>query len=210
MSARQRGRSDWAALLGIAASLVAMSIAAVSAAAPASACTHADDVNVLCSNEQAFVNDLATVGVTPTRTPRIMVNQGNTLCGQLASGVPRDVLVQKVYGGAAMRLDQAQAIVAAAVDHLCGVGAAPGPNHPSTTRSTSYLAGFEIGAGTQSDLRAEGHPPETAAEARESCELYTSNAASLYGVHWQGGVIAASNFNQADYLDGCLTGAQQR
>lgn len=114
-------------VLGLAALLFALPVGAMIAAAPVHACTDSDDVNTLCSNEQAFVNDLAKVGVTPTKTPRIMVNQGQQLCGQIGSGVPRDVVIQKVYGGAAMRLDQAQAIVAAAINHLCFTSSAPGP-----------------------------------------------------------------------------------
>ncbi|KUI16932.1 hypothetical protein AU193_22370 [Mycobacterium sp. GA-1285] len=88
-------------------------------AAPAAACTDSDDVNTLCVNEQAFVHDLAAAGITPTQTPRIMLNQANGLCGLLANGVPRTVVVQKVYGSAAMHLNQAEAIVTAAQKHLC-------------------------------------------------------------------------------------------
>lgn len=100
--------------------LLALPMGSVMLAAPAYACTDNDDVNVLCSNEQAFMNDLAAVGIVPTQTPRIMVNRAQGLCGQLASGASRSYVVQKVYGGAAMRLDQAQAIVASAENHLCG------------------------------------------------------------------------------------------
>lgn len=99
--------------------LFAMPLGAVIAAAPANACTDSDDVNILCSNEQLFVDDLAAVGIVPTDTPRRMVNRGQLVCGQLASNIPRSVVVQKVYGSAAMRLNQAEAIVAAAQQHLC-------------------------------------------------------------------------------------------
>ncbi|QZH61246.1 DUF732 domain-containing protein [Mycolicibacterium farcinogenes] len=105
------------AALGIA--LFMMPLGAVIAAAPAHACTDSDDVNTLCSNEQLFVDDLAAVGIVPTDTPRRMVNRGQLVCGQLASNIPRSVVVQKVYGSAAMRLNQAEAIVAAAQQHLC-------------------------------------------------------------------------------------------
>jgi len=103
----------------LAATLAAIPAIAVLTAAPALACTHNDDVNTLCSNEQAFVNDLAKVGITPTGTPRRMLNDGQAVCGQLYSGVSRSFVVQKVYGSASMSLFQAQAIVAAAEDHLC-------------------------------------------------------------------------------------------
>lgn len=112
------------------ASLAVLPVGAVIAAAPAYACTADDDVNVLCSNEQAFINDLAAVGVTPTQTPRIMVNRGQGLCGQLASGASRSYVVQLVYASAAMSLDQARAIVAAAENHLCyfnSTGFTPNP-----------------------------------------------------------------------------------
>lgn len=100
-------------------SLFAMPLGAIIAAAPAHACTDSDDVNTLCSNEQLFVDDLAAVGIVPTETPRILVNRGQLVCGQLASNIPRSVVVQKVYGSAAMRLNQAETIVAAAQQHLC-------------------------------------------------------------------------------------------
>jgi hypothetical protein len=102
--------------------LVALPVGAIVAAAPAHACTPDDDVNILCANEQAFVDELAAVGVTPTGTPRRMVNQGQTICGQLFSGASRSYVVQKVYGGAAMHLYQAEAIVSAAEQHLCFFG----------------------------------------------------------------------------------------
>lgn len=96
-----------------------MSIGAVVAASPAHACSPDEDVNILCSNEQAFVNDLAAAGLTPTQTPRAMVNQGWKLCGQLYNGASRSYVVQRVYASASMSLDQAQAIVAAAQNDLC-------------------------------------------------------------------------------------------
>lgn len=105
--------------LALGISLFAMPLGAVIAASPAHACTDSDDVNTLCSNEQQFVDDLAAVGIVPTETPRIMVNRGQLVCGQLASNIPRSVVVQKVYGSAAMRLNQAEAIVTAAQQHLC-------------------------------------------------------------------------------------------
>ncbi|MBE1552253.1 hypothetical protein GGC64_006340 [Mycobacterium sp. OAS707] len=110
--------------------LVTMPVGALIAAPLAHACTDSDDVNTLCVNEQAFVNDLAAVGITPTDSPRVMVNRGQTLCGQLASGTSRSVVIQRVYGGTPMSIDQARAIVAAAENHLCNfaaVGIMPNP-----------------------------------------------------------------------------------
>ena len=108
--------------LAVAVALIAPIVAALQMAAPAQACTDSDDVNTLCSNEQAFVNDLVAVGITATSTPRVMVSRGNQLCGEMYRGVPRSVVIQQVYGGTAMRLNQAQAIVAAAERHLCAFG----------------------------------------------------------------------------------------
>ncbi|WP_370464461.1 DUF732 domain-containing protein [Mycolicibacterium sp. 018/SC-01/001] len=65
------------------------------------------------------MKDLAAVGIVPTSTPRVMVNRGNQLCGDMYRGVPRSVVVQQVYGGTSMHLNQAQAIVAAAERYLC-------------------------------------------------------------------------------------------
>ncbi|TRW81248.1 DUF732 domain-containing protein [Mycolicibacterium sp. 018/SC-01/001] len=106
-------------IVAIIATLVSAPAVAIVAASPASACTDSDDVNALCSNEQAFMKDLAAVGIVPTSTPRVMVNRGNQLCGDMYRGVPRSVVVQQVYGGTSMHLNQAQAIVAAAERYLC-------------------------------------------------------------------------------------------
>lgn len=113
------GARRWSTIHGLALLLVAGPAWAVVTAAPAQACTDSDDVNTLCANEQLFVNALAAVGIVPTQTPRIMVNRGQVVCGQLANRVPRSVVVQTVYGSAAMRLNQAETIVAAAQQHLC-------------------------------------------------------------------------------------------
>ncbi|MFI5508966.1 DUF732 domain-containing protein [Mycobacterium sp. NPDC051804] len=88
-------------------------------AAPASACTDSDDVNILCSNEQAFVDELAAAGITPTDNPRRSVGLAWRICGELYGGTPYDVEVQKVYRDNPLHLNQAQAIVRAAVRHLC-------------------------------------------------------------------------------------------
>ena len=93
--------------------------AGIVTASPALACTHEDDVNILCSNEQAFVDSLAAAGITPTGEPRRSVNLAWRICGELASGRPYDVEVQKVYRDNSLHLNQAQTIVASAVQHLC-------------------------------------------------------------------------------------------
>jgi hypothetical protein len=46
------------------AAVTSMSVGAVVAASPAYACGLDEDINILCSNEQAFINDLAAVGVS--------------------------------------------------------------------------------------------------------------------------------------------------
>lgn len=81
------------------------------------------------NNKTTTMTRCRPVGIIPTRTPRTMVNRGLRLCGDMYPGV-RSVVVQQVYGGAAMRLDQAQAIVAAAGNHLCNfavTGFTPNP-----------------------------------------------------------------------------------
>ncbi len=190
------------------AALAGIPAVAVLTAAPAQACTHNDDVNTLCSNEQTFVNDLAKVGIVPTQSPRGLVNQGWQLCGQLGSGVPRDVIVQKVYGSASMHLDQAQAIVASAINNLCQFSSAPGPSGRTATQSVSYLAGLEIGKGTQQENREVGAGSLSPSEVQETCQMYASGAATFKQVYWhnQTRTISASEFNPQDYLRGCLDG----
>ncbi|WP_082977493.1 DUF732 domain-containing protein [Mycolicibacter heraklionensis] len=99
--------------------LVAIVLGTLATAFPAYACADGDDVNVLCSNEQAFVDELAAAGIRPTGEPRRSVGLAWRICGELASGTPYDVEVQKVYRDNGLHLNQAQSIVAAAVRHLC-------------------------------------------------------------------------------------------
>lgn len=213
-------------LTALAVVLAVLPVGAIVASAPAYACTDSDDVNVLCSNEQAFIDDLARAGVTPTQTPRIMVNRGNQLCGQLASGVPRDVVVQKVYGGAALRLSEAQAIVTAAVDHLCVVSAAPGPTvksgagggspaptatGPVSGNSPSYQAGQEAGQRSgytgrdTSALDAQGWCANTIAAIGNN--IIATNPLRG-GIPWSGGQISLKDFNMPEYVSGCVQGIQ--
>ncbi|HEY5842095.1 MAG TPA: DUF732 domain-containing protein [Mycobacterium sp.] len=99
--------------------LASMSIGATMSAAPAHACVPGEDVNILCSNEQALVDDLAVAGITPVKNPRTSVNLAWRICGELYGGTPYDVEVQKVYRDNRLHLHQAQAIVSATVRNLC-------------------------------------------------------------------------------------------
>lgn len=92
---------------------------AITTTSPAYACNPGEDVNILCSNEQAFVDGLATVGVTPTQTPKILVNLGWQVCGQLYRGTGYDLVVQNVYRENPVHIDQAHAIVSTAIRTLC-------------------------------------------------------------------------------------------
>ena len=74
--------------LAVAVALIAPIVAALQMAAPAQACTDSDDANTLCSNEQAFVNDLAAVGITATSTPRVMVSQAISFAATCTEGCP--------------------------------------------------------------------------------------------------------------------------
>jgi Protein of unknown function (DUF732) len=102
-----------------AAAAGALAVGGIALAPPALACTASDDVNILCSNEQAFVDELAGVGIKPKDNARRSVNLAWRICGELASGTGYDVEVQKVYRDNSLHLNEAQAIVAAAVRHLC-------------------------------------------------------------------------------------------
>ncbi len=108
----------WSVLATV-VTIAILPVVAVVVSGPARACTNDDDVNNLCSNEQAFIDELAAVGMVPTNTPRFAVNQGVKICGDVYRGTPRSVIIQQVYGGTQMRLEQAKAIVAAAENHLC-------------------------------------------------------------------------------------------
>jgi Protein of unknown function (DUF732) len=96
-----------------------MSIGMTIGAAPAYACAPGEDVDILCSNEQGLVDDLAVAGITPVNNPRTSVNLAWRICGELYGGTPYDVEVQKVYRDNRLHLHQAQAIVAATVRNLC-------------------------------------------------------------------------------------------
>ncbi|WP_419197382.1 DUF732 domain-containing protein [Mycolicibacterium phocaicum] len=91
-------------------------------------------------------------------------------------------------------------------------GPAPSDRRPTSggipTQSDSYLAGLEIGAGTQQEDREVGAPPVSPSEVQRTCQVYTSNAATLKKVYWhnQARTIPASKFNPQDYLRGCLDG----
>ena len=102
-----------------AVTLAFMSIGTTLSAAPAHACALGEDINILCSNEQALVDDLAVAGITPVRNPRASVNLAWRICGELYGGTPYDVEVQKVYRDNRLHLYEAQAIVSATVRNLC-------------------------------------------------------------------------------------------
>ena len=94
-------------------------------------------------------------------------------------------------------------------------GTAPAPSGRPLTprggtppRSASYLAGLEIGAGSQQENREAGAAPFAPSEGQQTCQVYADNAATLKKVYWnnQASTIPASEFNKDDYLRGCLDG----
>ena len=92
-----------------------MSLAGLVSAAPAYACKFGEDPNILCSSEQQFASDLAAEGVVPPESPRALADLGWIICGDLHSGTPHDVEVQKVsvinkldWGGAQQVVDMAK------------------------------------------------------------------------------------------------------
>ncbi len=81
----------------------------------------------LNSGQQQFVNDLASIGIVPTNGDQAMVNEGERLCGEMASGNTREKETNIVRGripGA--NPNQGKAVVDFAVNDLC-----PGAPPPS-------------------------------------------------------------------------------
>ncbi|WP_082690816.1 DUF732 domain-containing protein [Mycobacterium sp. GA-1199] len=76
------------------------------------------DLSVLCPMEQAFIDDLETVGITPARTPRDLVNLGWRLCG-LLSNHSRDAVVQGAFNDGKLSLKECQDLVDIANGRLC-------------------------------------------------------------------------------------------
>lgn len=100
--------------------------------APAAwACVPGESPEILCSNEQQFINALAAEGVTPTRGARALVNLGWMVCGDLTSGRTTDVEWNRVYAyNPGMGPKGSQAVVNSAVAIFCPYATDPRLYHP--------------------------------------------------------------------------------
>ncbi len=84
------------------------------------ACSYGESPDILCSNEQQFINDLSAKGITPTQSPHILAGLGWKVCGDLYSGRTAYVEANRVYAyNTGLGGDGAQALVAAAIADLC-------------------------------------------------------------------------------------------
>ena len=90
------------------------------------ACGVNESPDILCSNEQQFVNDLAARGINPTQPPRGLATLGWKVCGDLYRGRSQDVEANRVYAyNPDLRNDGARAVVTVAVADLCPEAAGP-------------------------------------------------------------------------------------
>jgi Protein of unknown function (DUF732) len=58
---------------------------------------HGDPNSVLTPNEQQFVNDLASIGVTSTAGDRALVALGYYFCSELSSGKTCEFMANRAY-----------------------------------------------------------------------------------------------------------------
>ena len=96
------------------------------------ACVPGESVEILCSNEQQFVNALAAQGITPTaKGARALVNMGWAVCGDLSNGRSFDVEWNRIYASnPGLNPSQSQAFVNAATANLCPYATDPDTYHP--------------------------------------------------------------------------------
>jgi hypothetical protein len=108
----------------------------------------------LSPNEQQFVNDMASVGLSAKNgDPQSLVNAGRSTCDALHSGRTQDYETQIIYGALDGSIDQAKAVLKFTVNDLC-------PDVPAPTPSTPLNCGAHTDA---LDCRSDTSPP-TAAE----------------------------------------------
>ena len=81
---------------------------------------HADPDSSLTPQEQQFVNDVNSVGITSKTGDQPLVSVGRQICSELASGNTREMETQLVYARiAGSTPDQAKAVVDFAIKDLC-------------------------------------------------------------------------------------------
>ena len=103
----------------------------VTTAPQATACGPGEDVSVLCPNQKRYIDQLASIGITPTTSLRALSNAGNQTCGALiqarhanpspaaAPGIKDGVAGMLRHGNSSLTEAQADGWVQAAVDNLC-------------------------------------------------------------------------------------------
>jgi hypothetical protein len=90
------------------------------------ACGVNESPDLLCSNEQQFVNDLAAHGISSTQSPRRIANLGWQICGDIQQGRSPDVEANRVYAyNTDLGGDGAHTVVTVAVADLCPQASAP-------------------------------------------------------------------------------------
>jgi Protein of unknown function (DUF732) len=81
---------------------------------------HADPDSGLTPQEQQFVNDLASIGVTPTAGSRGLVGLGYHFCSELSSGKTREFMANRAYAEiTGSTPQQAKAALEFAINDLC-------------------------------------------------------------------------------------------
>jgi Protein of unknown function (DUF732) len=81
---------------------------------------HADPDPGLTPNEQQFVNNLASIGVTPTAGSRGLVGLGYHFCSELSSGKTRESMANRAYAEiTGSTPQQARAALDFAIKDLC-------------------------------------------------------------------------------------------
>lgn len=81
---------------------------------------HGDPNSVLTPNEQQFLNDLASIGVTSTAGDRALVALGYYFCSELSSGKTREFMANRAYAEiAGSTPQQAKAALDFAINDLC-------------------------------------------------------------------------------------------
>lgn len=129
---RSRFRVPAGTALAVVLALIACEVMlGTTLASPAMACGAGEDINILCPNEQRYLDELAAIGITPKTTPRELANTGSKICGYLINaylqhpsptaggGLKNGVASTMLTGNPEITWDQAQEWVQAAVDNMC-------------------------------------------------------------------------------------------
>lgn len=97
---------------------VAMAI--ISWSLPSAVTAQADPTGALAPNEQRFIDDLASIGIAPTSSPRGLVGLGYFFCSELSTGKTMEYMQNRAYAAiTGSTPDQAKAALDFAVKDLC-------------------------------------------------------------------------------------------